>query len=73
MSKSVDVTIIDTGICTERSAFQGIHIDGISFLYDNEKKIRKYKEFNDKSGHGTAVAGLILAGQENISAFVCKM
>ena len=73
MSISVDVAIIDTGICISHPAFQGLRIDGMCFQYDDENIVREYSEYNDKIGHGTAVAGLILEGQENASVFICKV
>jgi len=63
----VTVAVIDTGIDTDHPEFQGI-ISEYSYNATEDKIVKDYNDWSlveDEQGHGTAVAGVIVAPMDN--------
>lgn len=54
------ILILDSGIRKNHPIFNGHNLEGYSLKYiDNEKKVLKTDDFEDKIGHGTAIYSIV--------------
>lgn len=68
------ITILDSDVRINHSAFIGKDIDGFSILIDDDGNIIKSEDFDDKVGHGTAIYYLInkFAPNSHLTFKICN-